>query len=698
MPFNGSGVFGPIAAPDYPAVPNTLIRSAQFNNNLTDIFSGLTSCVTRDGQSPAQANLPMAGFRHTGVGLALAGDQYARLDQVTGNSANLITSVGGTTIAYTGTVLGLTAYAAGQTFWFTPNATNTGASTLNLNGLGARNIFRRDGAVVLNQLIGAVPYLLYYDGTQFRIITEGATILAKASSSASAPLNVPHGSAPSAPNNGDVWTTSAGLFTQLSGATRTSAMLEATNIFTTQQTIATTAPLFLWYQNDAPANTGKWRIFAAGEAFRFGTTNDAETSGNDFLRIERTGVTVDGAILTATNISTEGKLTTTASASGAAGFNLPAGTAPSSPVNGDLWTTASGLFARIAGSSFTAAFLEAGNLWTGNQTYSSAQPNLYFVETGAAADAKRWRWVVSGGQLILQTRADNDLSGFTFLTVSRSGVTVTDVALSTKLTTVATSASATGLAVPHGTAPSSPNNGDIWTTTSGLFARINGTTDQFAKLASPTFTGTTTVDTFLATGLVVTAASTSGGAGFRIPHGTAPSGPNNGDIWTTTTGMFARINGVTVPVSTATDAFVSVKKTSSTSRASTAIPAADPDLVLSNALANGSTYVIRVLLAVDSGAGGFRLQLTSTGGNDGPLQCTASTVTGIKLNYGRSAYAGSDIINDAAFGTDVAVLVEFTFAVISPTNSVSVSWSQASPNVANTTVGVRSYMSATLLD
>jgi hypothetical protein len=51
-------------------------------------------------------------------------------------------------------------------------------------------------------------------------------------------------------------------------------------------------------------------------------------------------------------------------------------------------------------------------------------------------------------------------------------------------------------------------------------------------------------DTF--TGPVITAASATGGAGFRLPHGAAPSSPTNGDIWTTTSGLLARINGATV--------------------------------------------------------------------------------------------------------------------------------------------------------
>lgn len=39
-------------------------------------------------------------------------------------------------------------------------------------------------------------------------------------------------------------------------------------------------------------------------------------------------------------------------------------------------------------------------------------------------------------------------------------------------------------------APTTPSNGDLWATTSGLFSRISGVTDQFAMLTSPLFVGT----------------------------------------------------------------------------------------------------------------------------------------------------------------------------------------------------------------
>lgn len=47
------------------------------------------------------------------------------------------------------------------------------------------------------------------------------------------------------------------------------------------------------------------------------------------------------------------------------------------------------------------------------------------------------------------------------------------------------------------------------------------------------------------TGLLATVASGTGGAGLRIPHGTAPSAPVNGDVWTTSADLLIHMNGTT---------------------------------------------------------------------------------------------------------------------------------------------------------
>lgn len=50
-------------------------------------------------------------------------------------------------------------------------------------------------------------------------------------------------------------------------------------------------------------------------------------------------------------------------------------------------------------------------------------------------------------------------------------------------------------------------------------------------------------------------ASIAGAAPLNIPQGTAPSSPANGDVWTTSTSMYARINGATVDLAGGSSAF-----------------------------------------------------------------------------------------------------------------------------------------------
>ena len=47
-------------------------------------------------------------------------------------------------------------------------------------------------------------------------------------------------------------------------------------------------------------------------------------------------------------------------------------------------------------------------------------------------------------------------------------------------------------------------------------------------------------------GLVQTVLSATGSSGLNVPHGAAPTSPVNGDVWTTTAGLFVRVNGSTV--------------------------------------------------------------------------------------------------------------------------------------------------------
>jgi hypothetical protein len=91
MPFNGAGTFTLVTG--NPVVTGTVISSTIHNNTNNDFASGLTNCVTRDGQSAPSGNLPMGGFKHTGAADATANGQYltygqgVRLDQLADTSS-----------------------------------------------------------------------------------------------------------------------------------------------------------------------------------------------------------------------------------------------------------------------------------------------------------------------------------------------------------------------------------------------------------------------------------------------------------------------------------------------------------------------------------------------------------------------------------------------------------------------------------
>lgn len=163
MPRNGSGSY--TLPSGNPVDTGTPISSVWANTTMADIGSAITASIANDGETPILANLPMSGFKHTGVANATALDQYATAaDSQNGTMIYL-------TVAGTNTLTGLaaiepTTYAAGQRFFFIVINTNTGATTLNINGLGAKTIKGLAGGELRSGDIA----LVVYDGTTFQLL------------------------------------------------------------------------------------------------------------------------------------------------------------------------------------------------------------------------------------------------------------------------------------------------------------------------------------------------------------------------------------------------------------------------------------------------------------------------------------------------------------------------------------------------
>ena len=170
MSFNGSGTFQ-INTAGQPVVSGTVISSTAFNALTADLATGLSTCITKDGQTTVTANLPMSTFKFTGLGAGSAATDSANLSQVQSTVVKLLGSVSGAdTITAVGSPV-VTAYAAGQMFYFVAAGANTTTVTLNIDGLGAKAV-TRDGATALaaGDIQSGEVCVVVYDGTRFQLI------------------------------------------------------------------------------------------------------------------------------------------------------------------------------------------------------------------------------------------------------------------------------------------------------------------------------------------------------------------------------------------------------------------------------------------------------------------------------------------------------------------------------------------------
>lgn len=175
MPRNGSGTYTAPSNSFNPAVSSTTISSSDWNSTLDDLETALTNSLAKDGQTTPTANLPMGGFKHTGVADTAARTEYAKASQVQDGSFTYLTSPSGTdTITATGPI-SLAAYAAGQSFRFKAAGTNTGATTININSLGAKAIQKNLAALVAGDITANDIVEIVYDGTQFQMVSPART-------------------------------------------------------------------------------------------------------------------------------------------------------------------------------------------------------------------------------------------------------------------------------------------------------------------------------------------------------------------------------------------------------------------------------------------------------------------------------------------------------------------------------------------
>jgi hypothetical protein len=155
----------------------TKIVADRHDTHDQDLATGINSCINKDGSNAMTGAMNMGsqkissladGTAHTdGINAGQIQDGGLIFQATDSGSANTYA------IALTPAV---TAYVAGQVFHFKAANASTGASTLNVNALGAKNIKKKNdqniaaGDIEQNAIVSVI-----YDGTSFQMLSQLGT-------------------------------------------------------------------------------------------------------------------------------------------------------------------------------------------------------------------------------------------------------------------------------------------------------------------------------------------------------------------------------------------------------------------------------------------------------------------------------------------------------------------------------------------
>ena len=268
--FNGSGTFE-ILAVGLPYNAGTVINQTVANQLNTDLAAGLSTCITKDGQTTVTADIPMNSHKLTGLGGATVSTDAVNMSQLQSGASLLLSGVSGTDTITGSLTPALGAYVAGGTYRFVSVGANTGAVVLSINGLGNKAITKNGNtALAAGDIISGALVTVTYDGTQFQLMGVSQFVSATITTATITTANI----------------TTANV----------------TNDNATNLTVATSAILSYGTANGIPYLNGS-KVLTSGSALTFDGTNFATTgnvSGKALIPTSST-IPVDGFYKPAAN-------------------------------------------------------------------------------------------------------------------------------------------------------------------------------------------------------------------------------------------------------------------------------------------------------------------------------------------------------------------------------------------------------------
>lgn len=137
MAFNGSGTFTRIYNWVVDKANGINITASRMDTEFDGIATGLSTCITKDGQTTITANIPFANYKITGLGNGTARSDAINVGQVQDNQFLYLGTTTGSADAYTlSPAPTITAYATTQQFVAKIHATNaTTTPYLQISGI-----------------------------------------------------------------------------------------------------------------------------------------------------------------------------------------------------------------------------------------------------------------------------------------------------------------------------------------------------------------------------------------------------------------------------------------------------------------------------------------------------------------------------------------------------------------------------------
>lgn len=327
--FNGSGTYVRYFNWQNDKAAGIPVTASRVDTEDDGFATGLSTCLTKNGQTTVTANIPMSNFKLTGLAAGTALTDAPTLGQCQNNVGAFGADSGSANAYAVNPTPSISAYTVGQVFWLVPGTTNTTSSSLAVSGLSAKTIYKGGTTpLIAGDMTSGTAYVVYYDGTGFQLPGEIPAAVA------SSPSQIISGTSTVTVNSStSTVSVSAGGFAV---ATFTTNTLSISGTVSTTNAAGTVSSTFANARNVSGTFVSATSLLTAPTISTTGATGSLAASLGTIAALNAPSITSIGANLAAASVNFAGIGSTSIRKS----FNVSSVTRVSQGVYGVSFTTA----------------------------------------------------------------------------------------------------------------------------------------------------------------------------------------------------------------------------------------------------------------------------------------------------------------------------------------------------------------------